>query len=519
MIYLLLGTSACLLRRISPWILVFIVVFNSTAYADEPLECLIEPHLLIDVSSSEIGVLASVNVDAADRVRKNDVIAALRTDVENAAYDVTSARARSESEIELLKREHEYAVRRRQRVDELNAENIISKQDVDEVHTTQSAAKLRFQAASEKQHTARLEAIRDELALARRIVRSPIDGVVISKYRNVGEYVDGDPILQIAQLDPLRIRVIVPMDMFGQIKIGMQAVVTPELSIEGPFVATVTSIDPMVDAATATLGVRLSLPNPDNRLPAGLKCTLNLLAENESIASVDSATDNDETTKLTLSPAAPAAYESPILAAAITEERPDTIPNVIPAIKPFTEAPLPTSVVKPDDHAVSSSTTVSDGENCLSLSSLKDLNEVETITSVLTSVDMRFTGQYESEKSNGTSWRVLSSKPYDQPDDLLKRLNKSGITDVRWIKHGTWKGRMSYGVYSNQTNAKKHVTNLQKLGLEVDLIPRFDTSAELRIDVQTQSSNQHHKNIIESIQEYYPELTTKPIPCSLFASR
>lgn len=406
--------------RISRRFVVLILVLSSTAYGNEPLECLIEPHLLIDVSSSEIGVLASVNVDAGDSVRKNDVIAALRTDVENATYDVSSARAQSGSEIELLKREHEYALRNQQRVDELNAENVISKQEVDEVHTSQSAAKLRFQAASEKQRTARLEAIRDELALARRIVRSPIDGVVINKYRNVGEYVEGDPILQLAQLDPLLIRVIVPIAMFGQIEMGMQAIVTPELSIEGPFEATVTSIDPMVDAATATLGVRLSLPNPDHRLPPGLKCTLTFLSKNESLASVDRSTDNNQATKLTLSPAAPsvpavpAANTNPKLAAAIVDDRPETVPDVTSYIETLTSFPVSTSATAtaPNDDVIASSSSLLDEEDCLSLSSLNDLSEVETITSVLSSADIQFSGQFDTDSELRIDVETLPSNQY-----------------------------------------------------------------------------------------------------------
>jgi multidrug efflux pump subunit AcrA (membrane-fusion protein) len=31
-------------------------------------------------------------------------------------------------------------------------------------------------------------------------------------------------------------------------------------------------VDKVVDAASGTLGVRLELPNPDNKIPAGIKC-------------------------------------------------------------------------------------------------------------------------------------------------------------------------------------------------------------------------------------------------------
>jgi len=44
---------------------------------------------------------------------------------------------------------------------------------------------------------------------------------------------------------------------------------TPEAFFYG---AKVTVVDRVVDAASGTFGVRLELPNPNYRLPAGLKC-------------------------------------------------------------------------------------------------------------------------------------------------------------------------------------------------------------------------------------------------------
>ena len=94
--------------------------------AAEPLDCLIEPHLLVDVSSSEIGVLATVEVNEADVVQKGDVIAALRTDVERAVLDLSLARANAASEIELLRSDYEFNVRKSDRVDKLHSQRVVS---------------------------------------------------------------------------------------------------------------------------------------------------------------------------------------------------------------------------------------------------------------------------------------------------------------------------------------------------------------------------------------------------------
>jgi len=52
----------------------------------------------------------------------------------------------------------------------------------------------------------------------------------------------------------------------------MSAEVIPEQPVGGTYRATVTVVDKVFDAVSATIGVRLELPNPDYALPAGLKC-------------------------------------------------------------------------------------------------------------------------------------------------------------------------------------------------------------------------------------------------------
>jgi membrane fusion protein (multidrug efflux system) len=48
--------------------------------------------------------------------------------------------------------------------------------------------------------------------------------------------------------------------------------VTPENPVSKVYKAKVTIVDRVIDAASGTFGVRLELPNPKYRLPAGLKC-------------------------------------------------------------------------------------------------------------------------------------------------------------------------------------------------------------------------------------------------------
>ena len=63
-----------------------------------------------------------------------------------------------------------------------------------------------------------------------------------------------------------------PVEKWGVVKTGMEASVRPESPVGGLYKARVTVVDKVVDAASGTFGVRLELPNPEYRLPPGLKC-------------------------------------------------------------------------------------------------------------------------------------------------------------------------------------------------------------------------------------------------------
>ena len=101
---------------------------------------------------------------------------------------------------------------------------------------------------------------------------SAVTGVVIERLLTPGEFVRGTAIVKLAKIDPLHVEVITPVAMLGRIALGMRGEVLLEAPLGKSYPATVTVVDQVVDAASGTFGVRLLLPNPDYRLPAGLKC-------------------------------------------------------------------------------------------------------------------------------------------------------------------------------------------------------------------------------------------------------
>lgn len=244
------------------------------AAGDEIFDCVIQPAEVVELSSSVSGIIGTIDVDRSDPVEKDQVVAQLQSDVEQAQVELSRQRAGFDGEIVSKRASLAFAKRKQQRTQKLFNKKAIPFHVLDEAKTDAILAATELRNAEQNKRMAELELERAQATLALRTVRSPVSGVVVERLKSPGEFVEDKPILRIAQLDPLRVEVIVPVDKYGTISTGMRAEVTPELARKRTYIAEVSIVDKVVDAASGTFGVRLELPNPGNYIPGGLRCSL-----------------------------------------------------------------------------------------------------------------------------------------------------------------------------------------------------------------------------------------------------
>jgi multidrug efflux pump subunit AcrA (membrane-fusion protein) len=117
---------------------------------------------------------------------------------------------------------------------------------------------------------------RDKESLKLRTIVSPIDGVVVERRLAPGDFIRNDKsmVMKLAQINPLNVEVVAPAELFGSVRVGMPGSVSLAPFLPGTYQAKIVVVDKVIDAASGTLGVRLQLPNPDNRIPAGIKCSV-----------------------------------------------------------------------------------------------------------------------------------------------------------------------------------------------------------------------------------------------------
>ena len=149
-------------------------------------------------------------------------------------------------------------------------------QERDDAEAELAQARAELLLAQEAVQQAKQEYQQQSAMLALRTVRSPFAGVVVDQMLFPGEIVDSSSnkraIVKLAQLDPLRVRVIVPLKLFGSVKPGARLEITPELGPQGGHTATVRAVDRLVDAASGTFTLIAEMPNRQLDVPAGVRC-------------------------------------------------------------------------------------------------------------------------------------------------------------------------------------------------------------------------------------------------------
>ncbi|WP_417843267.1 efflux RND transporter periplasmic adaptor subunit [Thalassospira sp.] len=240
--------------------------------------CQVSASELVELASPVDGVIHAIHAGRGQRVKKGDLIAELQAEVEKAQVNYAQVRAQSQSSVAARKRQLEFTERRIKRTEKLRAAKLMTQEEIDTLETDRDSARLDYEAAKENITIMKAELALSRAQLADRMIKSPIDGVLIEKLLTVGEQVDGKAIALIAQLDPLFVEVSLPVARFGKYKKGEKVVV----HFDGPNLpsskAEISLVDQIVEPKSKTFGMRIVLPNPDLAIPAGIGCHIEFLS-------------------------------------------------------------------------------------------------------------------------------------------------------------------------------------------------------------------------------------------------
>lgn len=211
-----------------------------------------------ELSAKVGGTLQTVTVNEGDRVKKGQVL--FTVDSAGAAIELKQAQARvASARVVLSGAELEY-----NRTRELAGENAVSAAALDNAKLALEQARAGLQQAEASVSAAQKSA-------GDTVVRSPIDGVVAKKLKQVGESVsaNGSPVLLVQDLGAIEVRVQLPETELRRVRAG--APMSVKIRAMGKnYASKIDRINPSVDDATRTIEVVGMLDNASGEIKAGL---------------------------------------------------------------------------------------------------------------------------------------------------------------------------------------------------------------------------------------------------------
>lgn len=162
----------------------------------------------------------------------------------------------------LAMQEENYQVssRKLKRYRQLEAEGLVSRQELDELQNSQTAAATALRAT--------------RLQLAKCFPKAPVGGIVDRHFVDRGEYVDlGKPLLRLVQVDKLKVIVNVPEKDIQFLQIGQRVEIIPA-NIHGDLpeerIGTIAYLAFSADESTRTYRAKITIDNSAGQLRPGM---------------------------------------------------------------------------------------------------------------------------------------------------------------------------------------------------------------------------------------------------------
>ena len=203
----------------------------------------VEADVVNNIAPQQPSRIKDIKVDVGDHVKKGDVLVTL-----------------DKSSLEQIKVQLENAKDEYERTDKLYKAGGASKSEWDARRMQYNVTKTTY-----------------ENLVENTTLISPISGIVTARNYDMGDMYSGAmPVLVVAQIKPVKIKINVSEALFSKVKVGMPVYVTFDAYGDEEFEGKVSLIYPTINAATHTFQVEVSLSNKDERVRPGMYARVTL---------------------------------------------------------------------------------------------------------------------------------------------------------------------------------------------------------------------------------------------------
>ena len=265
------------------------------------------PYQNVELHAKVAGYIKSISVDIGDHVHTGQVLAVLEVpelvaqvnEANAGTHHAEEEIARAKSDVARAEADHVALHANAERL--VNTDKVrpglIAQQELDDANAKDRASGAQVDAA-----TSELAAAKQQLEVAKadaqhysalsdytRIV-APYDGVVTWRFSDKGALVQagtsntsGLPVVTVAQINQLRLRIPVPETIAAKVRIGDSADVKIQATGEH-FTGKIARFTDALDPTTRTMQVEIDVPNPTYRLQPGMYADVVLASDGKQDA-------------------------------------------------------------------------------------------------------------------------------------------------------------------------------------------------------------------------------------------
>ena len=260
------------------------------------------PYQNVELHAKVAGYIRQINVDIGDHVRKGQVLAVLEIPelvaelqgAEAAVHHSEEEIQRAQSDVLRAEADHMALHANAERLVNTNKQRpgLIAEQELDDATAKDRASEAQVAASKSalsaaKQQRAVAKANQQHYAALSEYAKitAPYDGVVTWRFSDTGALVQagtssssGLPIVTLAQINVLRLRIPVPESLASKVRAGDAADVTVQATGEH-FTGKVARFTDALDPSTRTMQVEIDVPNPKYHLQPGMYAEVHLNAD------------------------------------------------------------------------------------------------------------------------------------------------------------------------------------------------------------------------------------------------
>ncbi|MEM6914971.1 MAG: efflux RND transporter periplasmic adaptor subunit [Verrucomicrobiota bacterium] len=264
-----------------------ILLFTTTVSQADPDSVLgyLEPYRNIDMDVAEVGVIGEIFVEEGQLVEEGEALLSLNNSVLEAQLEIAKIQSESVAAVTVAQADLDVAEDRYAKLSKLRSSGTAHASEVARAQAEQKKAEGQLSIANEEKKIAGFRVDEIEAQIERRLLRSPIRGIVLEINRDVAETAVASrganaskPLVRVAEIDRLKLVVHVPASRVDLLEKGktmpVRVLLQSSLSLEREnsaidTVGTIEFVSPAIDPSSETIRTRLVLENPEGTLLSG----------------------------------------------------------------------------------------------------------------------------------------------------------------------------------------------------------------------------------------------------------